>query len=245
MADDVQALCELGQSHLIETEYWQAERSLERAEAIAYASRDWDTLARVYMPLQEARRQRRQLSGEGVIDLSSHIARSADVALDAEAIVSSTKHGQLLVAGFGTIAPAVALRKIARERMLYLDVFLAAAYPVSGGIGVLIVPRDDIALPAPGTYSPDDLIRRAPPHSILLSADQLPPPQKRGDTKTFAYTMDLFEQLHRPFLAMADAAQDLEQKIGLYKQTIEVDYAAEFAHQRLSNVARELARQRR
>jgi len=243
-APDLQSLCETGQQHLLATDYWQAERLLEQAEAVAYAKRDWDTLSRVYMPLQESRRQRRQLSGEGAIDLSTRIARSADDLLDAESTVTTTPHGQLLIAGFGTIAPAIAAREIVRERMLYLDVFLGAAYSVGGSVAVLIVPRHDIAVPPPGEYSLDDLIRRAPPHSILLPAHQLPVPQPRGDTKSFAYTMDLFEQLHRPFLAMADAASDPEQKIALYRATIEVDYAAEFAHQRLSNIARDLSRQR-
>lgn len=244
MADDVQALCEAGQRQLYATDYWQAEQTLEQAEAIIYQQRDWDTLSRVYLPLQEARRQRRQLSGEGTIDLSTHIARDASSNIDAAAIALRITHGQVLVAGFGTIAPAIALRKIARQRQLYLDVFLAAAYPVGGSVGVLIVPSDDVALPPAQAYSPDELLRRSPPHAILLPIDQLPPPQPRGDTKTFAYTMDLFEQLHRPFLALADAAQPLEQKVMLYRRTIEVDYAAEFAHQRLSNTARELARQK-
>ena len=66
---DVQALCEQGQQLLMETRYWDAERALAQAERIAWEARDWDTLARLYMPLQEARRQRRQRCGEGVIAL--------------------------------------------------------------------------------------------------------------------------------------------------------------------------------
>ena len=37
--------------------------------AEAWRHRDWDTLARLYMPLQEARRQRRQRCGEGTVAL--------------------------------------------------------------------------------------------------------------------------------------------------------------------------------
>ena len=52
--------------------------------------------------------------------------------------------------------------------------------------------------------------------------------------------MDLWEQLHSPFLVQADAADDLQSKIPLYELTISVDYACELAHQRLAQTARRL-----
>src|SRR4051794_17215506 len=67
--DELQVLCEQGSEQLIRTEYLQAERSLAAAEAIAWKQRDWDTLSRLYMPLQEARRQKRQRCGEGFVCL--------------------------------------------------------------------------------------------------------------------------------------------------------------------------------
>src|SRR5215212_4799219 len=109
MSPDLQALCELGQQQLMRTEYLDAEATLERAEQIAWDSKDFDTLSRLYMPLQEARRQRRQRCGEGIIALDL-IATGPEDAIDGRRIVENYPHGQLLVAGWGTAAPAREVR---------------------------------------------------------------------------------------------------------------------------------------
>jgi hypothetical protein len=127
---DLHSLCETGQALLMETRYWEAERALARAEAVAWEARDWDALARLYMPLQEARRQRRQRCGEGVVALDLVPEGPADV-VDPHHVLTNYPQGQVLVAGWGTIAPAVELRRIIAERGLYLETFLAAAYPVA------------------------------------------------------------------------------------------------------------------
>jgi hypothetical protein len=54
--------------------------------------------------------------------------------------------------------------------------------------------------------------------------------------------MGLWERLHLPFLAAADMQADPVQRIEHYRRTIRVDYACELAHQKLSDVARELGR---
>src|SRR5215204_6461416 len=100
----LQDLCELGSEQLFQTKYLEAEATLARAEAQAWAARDWDTLARLYMPLQEARRQRRQRCGEGVVALDL-IATGPEDAIDGRRIVENFPHGQLLVAGWGNIQP--------------------------------------------------------------------------------------------------------------------------------------------
>src|SRR5437016_5171076 len=100
--EQLQALCELGQQQLMRMEYLEAAASLADAERHAWAARDWDTLARLYMPLQEARRQIRQRSGEGIVCLDL-IAEGQGDALDPLHVVQNFSHGQLLVAGWGTI----------------------------------------------------------------------------------------------------------------------------------------------
>ena len=57
--------------------------------------------------------------------------------------------------------------------------------------------------------------------------------------------MALWERLHAPFLAAADAQTDPVRQIEGYRLTARVDYASELAHQKLSHVAHELARQAR
>ena len=67
--------------------------------------------------------------------------------------------------------------------------------------------------------------------------------QGNATTDIYAYTMSIWERLHRPFLASADAEADPVRRIHAYRRTIEVDYACELAHQKLADVARSLARQ--
>src|SRR5947207_15860412 len=99
---DLQSRCELGQQQLMRTEYLDAEATRAAAEADAWAARDFDTLSRLYMPLQEARRQRRQRCGEGVVCLDL-IAAGPDDEIDGRRVVENYPHGQLLAAGWGTV----------------------------------------------------------------------------------------------------------------------------------------------
>jgi hypothetical protein len=237
MPEAIQQLCFEGQKDLLATDYLSAEDSLVTAEHLARDAQDWDSLARLYMPLQEARRQRRQRAGEGVVKLDL-VARHASDGIDVDLIASKYLHGQLLVAGFGSIEPAQKLRQIADRERRYLDVYLAASYWVSGAVVVAIVPNDRVTVPTEGEYSVDELTRKLPPHSILMPVTDLPAGERMGDTHTFAQTMSIWEKLHRPFLAMADQTVDPESRIEAYRQTIEVDYACELAHQKLSETAR-------
>ena len=241
-ADSLQDLCQLGQSLLVDTDYLAAERALVQAEHLALASKDYDTLARLYMPLQEARRQRRQRCGEGTVALDL-LAESATDHLTGRHVVDNFCHGQLLVAGWGSIEPALSVRRLQRDHDLYVETFLAAVYPLTGGArAVAIVPTEDTALPAPDERPIDHLLKLHPPHTIGLPADQRPRGPRKGTAATYAEVMSLWERLHLPFLAMADATPDPVQRIDAYRKTIRVDYAAELPHQKLSNTAHELAK---
>jgi hypothetical protein len=229
----IQSLCERGQNELSWMQYLQAEKTLAEAEALAWNARDWDSLSRLYMPLQESRRQRRQRCGEGKIQLD-FIARNAADALDGAAIAGQIQHGQILIAGWRSIQPAIDARRAVAELGLYLDIFLAAVYPMGEGRIIVIVPTANIAMPATAPMQPDILIRQLPVHSIVLSDSNLL-------ARTYAATMALWERLHSPFLAAAGFAPDAVQKIDAYRETIGVDYACELAHQNISNLARKIA----
>lgn len=239
----LQELCESGQEALMRMDYLRAEAALAEAEHEAWAAREWDTLARLYMPLQEARRQRRLRCGEGIVALDL-IAEGPDDHVDGRRVVENFPHGQLLVAAWGSIEPALRVRQLQAEHGLFVETFLAAVYPVFGaGRAVAIVPTEDVKLPEPSPrQSVDRLIAELPPHSIVLNADELPRQRVRGTTQTYARVMDLWERLHLPFLAAADMQAEPVQKIEHYRKTIRVDYACELAHQKLSDVARELGR---
>jgi hypothetical protein len=248
---NLQARCELGQQQLMRTEYLEAEKTLASAEAEAWAARDWDTLSRLYMPLQEARRQIRQRCGEGIVCLDL-IAAGQEDEISGQRIVANFPHGQLLVAGWGTIQPALDVRRLQREHDLYVETFLAAVYPIGAGVGsdagaraVVIAPTEDVALPDVHPATIDDLVRKLPAHCIVMSTAELPSGSRRGTTQTYAEVMALWERLHAPFLAAADMQVNPLQKIDGYRKTLEVDYACELAHQKLSDTAHALFRGRR
>lgn len=248
-ADELQALCEEGQQRLMHMEYLAAEEVLVRAEAAALAAEDFDTLGRLYFPLQEARRQRRQVCGEGVVRLDLS-ASGPDQQPDAEQVVAQYPHGQLLVAGWASIEPALRVRELAHQRGLYVETFLATVYPVDEQGSrklVAIVPTADVALPPADVAlggNVEALSRRLPPFSIVLAETDLPRGEQRGTAATFATTMGLWERLHLPFLNAAAKVRDPVQRIEAYRQTIRVDYACEKAHQWLAQTAVEVARQR-
>jgi hypothetical protein len=215
--DEIQALCETGQEQLMRLAYWPAEKTLERAEELALQRQDFDALARLYMPLQEARRQRRQRCGEGAIRL--HIlAAGPNDPISAEKLATEFPRGQLLVAGWRDLRPATDLRRIARERELYLETFLATVSPTKSGLTIVIYPL------------------QGPDHAIVLTESQIPP-------ETYGDVMNLWERLHAPFLAAADAEKDLRKKIAAYRRTIQVDYACELAHQNLAAAAAGLSKE--
>ena len=242
----LQDLCESGQSKLMAMDYLGAEAALAEAERHAWAARDWDTLARLCMPLQEARRQRRQRCGEGVVALDL-LATGPDDRIDGSRVVENYPHGQLLVAGWGSTQPARQVRALQAEHGLFVETFAGAVYPVGRADArraVVIVPLDDADLPDPEpAASLDELMGRLPLNSLVRWADELPRGSRRGNTETYAEVMGIWERLHAPFLAAADAEADPVSKMEGYRRTIRVDYACELAHQNLSNVSRELGRQ--
>jgi hypothetical protein len=214
-------------------EYLEAERTLMSAEELAWNAGDWDALSRLYMPLQESRRQRRQRCGEGVIRLE-YFASGPDDQLDGRKIVQAAGHGQILIASWGSILAAVDGRRQQMESGLYVDVFLAAVYPVDSGRIVAIIPDKDVMLPPIGPMPVNMLMRRLPPHSIVLSDAEL------SAARTYAATMAIWERLHAPFLAAADATVNPIRRIEAYRKTIRVDYACEPAHQKISDTARQI-----
>jgi len=233
-------LCELGQEQLIRTRYLEAEATLVRAEKIADATHDFDSLSRLYMPLQEARRQRRQRCGEGTVHLDL-LAQDANDHIDPECVVATYPHGQLLIAGWGSLEPARRLRALASDRGLYVETFLAAIYPIGDSKAVVIAP-ESAALPSATRQSIDELRAHLPDGCLILDEAELPHGAIAGTDETYGRVMRLWERLHAPFLAAADAAPELLDRIAGYRRTIRVDYACELAHQRLSDVARKLAR---
>src|SRR3954467_9115090 len=169
----LQELCELGQQQLMQTQYLPAEATLAQADALATQLNDFDTLGRLYMPLQEARRQRRQRCGEGVVCLDL-IATGPNDRVDGRHVIENYPHGQLLVAGWGSIEPALKIRELQKQHGLFVETFLGAAYPVGDKRAVAIVPTDGVKLPDPVPRSIDELLPLLPAHSMVYHESELP-----------------------------------------------------------------------
>ncbi len=243
MSDGIQGLCEKGQEALVNQQYVDAEQYLVLAEREALAAGDWDALARLYMPLQEARRQRRQRTCEGVICLNL-LSEGPDDVIEGRHVIENYPHGQLLVAGWATLEPALQVRRLQGRFKLYLDVFLAAKYPlIGGGHAVVIVPHEHVVLPAPAPRRMAEMAQSMPPRSIILREEDIPAGPMATTTELTALTQSWWERLHTPFLQDARETKDPRKRIEAYRRTIRVDYACEFAHQELANTAREMARQ--
>jgi hypothetical protein len=240
----LQDLCELGSEQLIQTKYLDAEATLAGAEAEAWNNRDWDTLARLYMPLQEARRQRRQRCGEGVVALDL-MAQGPSDRVNARHVLENFPHGQLLVAGWHSAEPAIELRRLAAELGLYVETFLGAVYQVGGRKQIVIAPHEDAALPARDFENVDDLKAHLPANCLFADEGDISRGHRKGTPETFGEVMALWERLHAPFLAAADGESDPVRQIEGYRMTTRVDYASELAHQKLSDVAHRMSREAR
>ncbi len=236
----LQEACERGQEQLIDTDYLSAASTLAAAESTAWHARDFDTLARLYLPLQEARRQARQRAGEGRVDLRP---ASGPDGPDPDEVLSTHPHAQLAVAGAGTTAPALAVRRLAAERHLYVETFLAATYPAEEGPTLVALVPLEGPLPSPLPRSMAELFTLLPTGTLVLTTDELPPPTDPGTPASYAAVMALWERLHAPFLAAADTEPEPMRRMEAYRRTLTVDPACELAHQRLAAIARELARQ--
>jgi hypothetical protein len=194
------------------------------------------------MPLQEARRQRRQRCGEGTVRLDLLASSELD-SPNPDQLIDQIPHGQLLIAGWGSIAPALRFRELQSQRALFVETFLAAAYPIIGGSrAVVIVPHQGVALPAPREQSIDALLHQLTSQCLVMHEAELPRGPRTGTPETYGHIMALWERLHAPFLAAADMQVDPLLKIEHYRHTICVDYACELAHQKLADVAKDLAR---
>ena len=226
----LQELCQRGQALLMQTDYLAAEATFAEAEQIAWDAKDWNTLSRLYMPLQEARRQKRQIAIEGTIRLDLFQEE-----ISAEQLVGEYSRGEFILAGRGTIAPAIALRTAAKGK-LYLEAFLAAVYLIGDRHAVVVAGLENSSLPLPGEIrNIDQLIHRVPAHSLILTEPELA-------DETPSRIMALWERLHLPFLAAADAEVDPIRRMAAYRQTIQVDNGCELAHQKLADVAAKISR---
>jgi hypothetical protein len=240
--ESLQEQCMAGQQLLAAQEYVEAEQVLIRAESEALKLRDWDTLARLYMPLQEARRQRRQRTLQGLFCLDL-ISEGPDDHIEGRHVLDNYPHGTLLVSGWGTIEPALQARKLQARFKLYADVLLGATYPlIGGGQVVVVIPHEHAILPPVCPRRLGEIGGVMPAHSLVFREGELPEGPRQGTPELISRVQGWWEQLHWPYMVDARDTRDLRRRIGAYRRAIEVDYSCELAHQELCDTARQLTR---
>jgi hypothetical protein len=193
------------------------------------------------MPLQEAHRQARLQSLEGAVALD--LLASPQEPIDPTRVLDLYPRGQLLLAGWGSTAPAAAARRLAVHRQLYVEVFLASMFPVIDQPPVAVVlPTTEMELPDTTPRTLPQLAALLPAAAVIISSADLPAAAQRATPHLEQFVLELWERLHAPLLAAAEAQFDLRQRIIGYRTTLDADPGCELAHQNLSIAARQLAR---
>lgn len=242
LPEDLQELCARGQDLLERRSYVEAELLLERARRDAMQQQDWDTLARLLMPLQEARRQRRQLTLQGVFCLDL-VAQGPSDQIEGRHVIENYPHGTLLVAGWGTLEAGLQTRRLQARFRILVDVLLGAVYPlIGGGHAVVVVPHENVVLPEIRPRRLKEMASVMPHDSMIMREEDLPTGLMASSPQRIELIEGWWERLHGPFLRRARATEDPQRRVEAYSNVLRVDYACEFAHQELSDTARELAR---
>lgn len=154
MSDAMHNAWDLGQRQLAAGNYVAARDALASAEAAACEARDAASLARIYLPLLEARRQIRYLAAEGRIEiLPTEILTSADRGIQE----------RLLIADQSVAAPAA---PDCRLPIQWITSESAAIGPSTDT--ALVVP-----LPHPGVYDGRRGIGAVARESILIAWEAL------------------------------------------------------------------------
>ncbi len=121
---------------------------------------------------------------------------------------------------------------------MFVETFLAAVYPTPGGGRVVtIVPLEETKLPSPDERPQEELTRLLPYGSVSMNVQDLPAGSRRGNPDTYGQVMEIWERLNLPFLQRTDRQADPIARMEGYRLAIQVDYACELAHQKLSDVA--------
>ncbi len=200
-SEHMEKLWNVGQHLLGQGRYVAARSFLERAEALAWRRRDAQSLARLYLPLLEVRRQIRYDAAEGVILICSPSGRAREEAAWLDEFVKCETGTALLAcsAGEGEAAcrfagsvgyaarrtgrrlEALVLVKLAEEVRLApaAEPLFAAGLRVAWTkdsaqqIGDATAERLEVPLPPPGWYAPDAAMHGVARESLIVGWEAL------------------------------------------------------------------------
>lgn len=238
---------------LARMDYLAAEALCLRALQAARAAADWAYYARILMPLQEARRQRRMIAAEGVIRLgTARLTQSADRwldSIDAGCIVVTHPHGA---------ADARALEEAARAQQRYIEVLFADNAPDAEMWTLRAHHGPEVRCDrlAPPTAWQDTWLPPGEPADIPSDADDArdaddaesidDEAEESTASAVAAFTpadwfIDATEALGDAALAQVTALPGRRDRIAQLEQMLQVVTDHEILHQRLGDAARAMA----
>lgn len=217
---------------LARMDYLACEQDCLSALAVAREAHDWANYARILLPLQESRRQRRMIAAEGAFRFGTAEAVDDAPALllghDAVSIVITLPNDAELARQAGAFA---------RRNRRYVEVLFAdcAVDAPTWTLRSVAGPAVSCSMPAPPTDWLDVWIdctgRR------FESTDESPMPVK-GARQPADWFLEACERLGDAALATVPDGGDATQRIAALEQCLDVVTDHEILHQRLGDAAR-------
>ena len=229
---DIDQLMRRASDELARMDYLACERTCRQALAAARLEGNFEDYARILLPLQEARRQRRLTAAEGVIRLGSTSLEGEPpqwlATLGAGCIMLSHPHGA---------EHARALLALARERQLHLEVLWVDS------------PADDDRWTVRSFDGPDVRCEvDAPPRTWRdrwLKPGEVLGGQGEVELDPSGWFLAASESLGDTALEHGKAARDLPTRLARLEACLQVVTDHELLHQALAETARRAARQLR
>ena len=238
MPPDPDRIMEAASAALARMDYLSCEDGCVEALAVARQRRDWPCYARILMPLQEARRQRRMIAADGVVRLGS-----AGLEGRAEQWPARIGAGCLLLTQPHTPEDACAAAQAARAQRRHVEILYAASpvHAPTWSIHAFRGPRVTCPRPAP----PADLVGRWLRAAPGPDGTEGSPPgaaELKGRAAAADFFLDACEGLGNAALAAIAAETRGAGRVAALEQCLEVVVDHEILHQRLAEAAREAHR---
>jgi hypothetical protein len=226
---ELDAIMEDASTALVRMEYLRSEALSLKALRLARAAGNWAYYARILLPLQEARRQRRIIAAEGWVRLGT-----SDLSGDPAKWLDTIQAGSIVVTHPHNAEAAHSLDRLARRRQRYVEVLFAdnSSDSPTWTLRSFTGPAVQRDVPAP----PREWIGR-----WLKQGDVAKTPDGKTPGDWF---IDATEALGDAAMESVAPRGDALAKVEALETCLEVVTDHEFIHQHLGAAARELAARR-
>lgn len=233
MAFDLDATMRRASAALAKMDYLACESLCVEALAVTRQARQWAQYARVLLPLQEARRHRRMIAAEGTLRLGS--ASLAGAPAD---WLDDLAPGCIVLTRPHTAEEAHALVQVSRQRQLFVEVLWAdsAVGDDTWQLRSFEGPKVHLACGAPPRDWRDRFVH-SDPGGQSYAPHPVSPALRPAD-----WFIDATEALGQAALANVRQPPDTVACLEALEECLHVFADHEIIHQRLGDLARNLAR---